>query len=244
MGFGAPGGGGDAVAAPGQQRHGDRADPAGGPGNQHFAAIGGDGAPGFERIDAQRRRIAGGADGHGLLKRKLGRQAGQPLRLDALVAGIAAPFGFRQAPAIDDHPVAGVPIGRARLKDGAGQVGPGHHGQLARDAALARDGQPVLVVEAGIGDLDQDFVVGQIAQGELAEGGARLALDIFDHQGGEGLDHAEGLMLAGPVETAGKCWRMNGAPVNASLPQCREPKICAGAAGSSGNAPTTWGLPI
>ena len=92
----------------------------------------------------------------------------QPLRADALALGVAAGVGLRQSPAGDDHLVARRPVGGVGGLDGPGQVDPADEGEGADDAALARDGQAVFVVERRVGDRDGDVAVGEVRVGELA----------------------------------------------------------------------------
>ena len=103
------------VAELGQDRDGDRADAAGGARDHHRAAIGRDAVP-LQRHDAEHRRIARGADRHGVVRRHAVGQRHQPVAIDAGAFGKCAEMRFADAPAIEDDLVALLPVRDGRRK--------------------------------------------------------------------------------------------------------------------------------
>ena len=128
-----------------------RADAAGRAGDDHRAALGADAVP-FQRHDRQHRRVAGGADRHGVAGRHAVRQRHQPVAVDARPAGKGAVMRLADAPAVEHDLVAELQIGMRGGDHRAGEIDAGHQRKAAHDRRLAGDRQPVLVVDRRVFD--------------------------------------------------------------------------------------------
>jgi hypothetical protein len=96
---------------------------------------------------AEHRREAGGADRHRALRREAGGHRHQPVGLDARLLRIAAPMQLADAPARQDHLVAGLVARGLRGTDRAGEIDARHVRIFPHEAAQAVEDQPVLVIE-------------------------------------------------------------------------------------------------
>jgi hypothetical protein len=116
------------------------------PGHQHRAIAGLEPVV-FQSHHRQHRGETRGSNGHGLAGGDAGGQRRQPLAFDPRLLGVAAPPRLADAPAGENHLVAGL-VGRVvRFLDRAGQVDARNMGKLADQPATGRYAQPVLVVQ-------------------------------------------------------------------------------------------------
>ena len=190
VGLGSTGRGRHRVAEVGQEGDGDRPDAPSGAGHQDLGVVVAV-APGtqpvvFEGPDTEHGGETGGADGHRLEQGETVGFGHQPLRPDPLALGVAARVGLRQSPSGDDHLVARLPVGGVGRLDGPGQIDPADQGEGPDDAAGARDGQTVLVVEARVTHGHGDVPVGEVGVGQLRQCAARCAVDLGGDDGGVG----------------------------------------------------------
>ncbi len=83
--------------------------------------------------DAEHRRVARGADGHGRLGREYFRDLYQPVTAHPRLLRKATVVGLAQPPAVDQHTVAGLePRVTGRLDD-TGEVDARNQRKLAND---------------------------------------------------------------------------------------------------------------
>jgi hypothetical protein len=157
-----------------------RIDPAGRAGDGYRPLLRGEPVPG-ERHDAEHGGVAGGADGHGVMRAHAVGQLDQPIALDAGLLGIGAEMGLAAAPAVEDDLVARLPGGIVRRLHGAGEIDAGDHGKAAHHGRLAGERESVLVVERGIVDGDGDVALHQISLVEVGERGLGAAIRLLDH---------------------------------------------------------------
>ena len=80
-------------------------------------------------------------------------------------------MGLAQAPAVEDHLVAGFPLGMGRGLDGSRQIDAGNHGKAAHHRRLAGDRKTVLVIERRPLGADGDVAIHEIALVEIGEAG-------------------------------------------------------------------------
>jgi len=78
-------------------------------------------------------------------------------------------MGFGQAPASYDDLISVAPLWGTAFVDDAGEVNATHHRKVADHFASAGDGEPILVVEAGVTNIDGDIALGQVGIGELSD---------------------------------------------------------------------------
>src|SRR5690606_18807263 len=84
--------------------------------------------------------------------------------------------GFAQAGAREHDLVAAVPAFVARLAHRADDIDSGNERRGAGDAAIAAQGEPVFVVEARVGDLEQHLALAQLRLGEVDDVDARAVV--------------------------------------------------------------------
>ncbi len=145
----APGGGDHPVTQPGKNRDGKTADAAIGTGHQHVAVVGRQ-AVFFQGNHAEHGRVACRAYGHRLRWRKSVRQGDQPFAFQPGLLRQTAPMPFTHAPAIEQHLVAHLELGRIAGFDHTRQVDARHHWKAAHNRALTGDRQRVLIVERAV----------------------------------------------------------------------------------------------
>ena len=171
---------GHLVAELGEQRDCDRADAAGGSGHDLRAALRRD-AVLFQRHHRQHRGVAGGADRHGIARGHRGRQAHEPVALHPRLLGIGAEMGLAEPPTVEDHLVAGLPVGMGGFLHRAGEIDPGDHRPAPHHRRLAGERKAVLVVDGGIRDPDVDVAFHQIGFVEIRERDLLAAVGFLDH---------------------------------------------------------------
>ena len=185
----ATGGGDHPVAGPRQQRHRHRAHAARGAGHHDVAALRRC-AVILQCHDAEHRGVAGGADRHRLLVGEGVRHRNEPIRLHPRLLGVAAPVALAQPVAVDQHAVAGRERVRSGFRDRPGQIDPADHRYGTANRRGAGDRQAVLVVQGGVLHIDQDVVLGQVAQCQVTEAGGVLIVDLVDNDRSKGVAHS------------------------------------------------------
>ena len=137
----------------------------------------------LQRDQRQHGGVAGGADRHGLFRGEALGQRHQPVALEAGALGIGAEMGLADAPAGHHHPVSVLVVGVLGGFDDAGAVDAGDHREAAHHRHPAGHGEPVLVVEAGMGDAHGDVARHQVGLVEVPEGQALrlLTLGLVHH---------------------------------------------------------------
>ncbi|SAK98373.1 hypothetical protein AWB82_07205 [Caballeronia glebae] len=146
--FGTAGRCNHAIAAFRQNRHREAADAAIRARHQHVAIVRAD-AVFFQRLHAQHRGIACGADGHRLARRDVRGQRNQMIGRHARFLREPAPMRFAGAPAVHHDLVAGLVIRMRTRFDDTREVDAGHHRPRAHDRGFARDRESVFVIERG-----------------------------------------------------------------------------------------------
>ena len=147
----------DFVSAPREQMHGERSHPAARPGDDHVAIRRPDVVL-LEREEAEHRRESGGADAHRVLERDVIGNLHDRVGADALALRVTAPISLAESLAVPDHAIARLEFVRRRLDDGPGEVDADDHREAANDLPAPSDGEPVFVIERGVGDVDEDIV--------------------------------------------------------------------------------------
>lgn len=112
-------------------------------------------------------RIAGGADRHGLGHGEGGLQRNQPFALEPSLLREATAVRLADAPTVQHHLVAGLPVGVVRGLDHAREVNARDHGKAADHGAFAGDRQRILVVQGGAGNPNRHVALGQRILAEL-----------------------------------------------------------------------------
>jgi hypothetical protein len=163
----------DLVAAAGQDRHRDRADAAARPEHEHGTGPRLE-ARALERVDRERRGEAGGPDRHRVAGAHPVRQRDDPLRRNAGAFGEAAVVGDAEVVAVREHRVPDRHVAGGGRHDAPGEVDPGHERRDARDLAVRRHGQRVLVVHRRPLDGDRHFARRQVLVAQRAQ----LAADL------------------------------------------------------------------
>lgn len=174
----AAGDGDHAEAEFGKQGDGDAADAAGGAGDENRMLCGGCQSTVLQGHDAEHRGESGGADAHGIAVAQSFGKRNEPVGAHALILAIATPVEFAEAPTGQHHAVAGSVGFVLGFHDLSGHVDTGNHGPVAYHGARAGDGQTVFVVQGGIGDLDQDIPVRQVATAEVLQRVPGLAVFV------------------------------------------------------------------
>ncbi len=133
-----------------EQRDGQRADPAGGPGHQDLAL--GRVETGLQKgVDAQGRGEARGAEHHAVARRQSRGNGDDPVVGDPDIVAVTTPHLRTQAIAGHEHRT-----GRGVVGAHARGIDARHMGEALDDARLAARGEGILIVEARILDADQD----------------------------------------------------------------------------------------
>ena len=110
----------------------------------------------FHQVHRERGGVAGDAERARLEQRQAPGQGNDPVGGKAPVFGVAAVVVGAQAEAVHDDLVAPLEARIRRLLDHARQVDAGDERKLQRDLRLAARGERVLVVDARVGDADDD----------------------------------------------------------------------------------------
>ncbi len=95
----------------------------------------------------------------------------QPVALDASHCRIAAEMGLANAPAIEQHLVAGLVVGMVRRCDRTGEIDAGHERKTPHDRRLARHRQSVLVIDRRPLDRDGHVAIHEITLGKRRQSG-------------------------------------------------------------------------
>ncbi len=98
------------------------------------------------------------------------------------------------APARQQHGVAGLVLGRGRKGDAARKIDAGHVRIFAHQPAEALEDQPVLVIERGVLDVDDDLAIRQRGMRQPLDLRADLAIGLAQHKRTE-LAHNRSRML-------------------------------------------------
>ncbi len=182
-----------------QNVDGDAADAAGRSGH-HDGAIFRFLAESFHAVQAKSRGETGRTQGHAVAQRETFGDRHDALAVEALILGVTTIANLRKAGAGHQHLVTLVVFFRFRRYDRARHVDAAAQGIPAQDFPLARRGQSILVVDAGIGHLDGDVALVEVIDGDVFDTRAITVGIIVNTEGFEGLGsagHVECVRLLG-----------------------------------------------
>ncbi len=185
---GSPRRGGHGEAELRQEGHRHRADAAGSAGHQHLA-VSRRHTLVLERHDAQHGGVSGGADGHGAGGVEAAWNLDQPVAAHPGAFGKPAMMGLADAPAIEDDLVARREARMAGVAHRAGKVDARDQRERADDRRLAGEGQPILVIDGGIFDVDGDITLHQVGLGQIGKLDRLAGIASHDAYGAETFRH-------------------------------------------------------
>ena len=188
-----------------QKGDGNRADAAGGARDQDFT-IAGFYPLLFQCHDAEHGGVTGNAHGHGISRAPVFGHGHQPITGNAGHFRKAAMVLFANTPAIENDPVAGLPVPVGGFRHGSGEIDTGDQREFADDGGLAGDCQAILVIHRGVADGNGDVAFHEIGFSQLNELNLLALIGLGNLDGTESIGH-------GPSFSAGKASRnLTGCP--------------------------------
>ncbi len=154
--------GGDLIPQLVQQRDGRAAHAAAGAGDDNFARVRADPSL-FQRHHAEHGGETGGADDHRFTTVQAFRHRDQPVTFYARLRCQSTPVVFTHTPAGEQHLLSGV---KTRIFTGmyaACKVDSWHHWEISDDFTFSRNGQCILIVQAGPVDIHGHVALRQAA---------------------------------------------------------------------------------